>query len=179
MPSEPICGAEHADGAQRGKGDVETGLGDEAASAIEHADQRRVEAVNEKNTREDAKRQKDVRRVLELGGERREYEEQRRHTRRQHRVNPERVALRLFFLTAGGARYSSRNALNRGRGNDVVRNVGHGQDGRERTVAIHTDEPWQEGLLNQADEDEPDLGSGDREPSAPGAPRRVGVALFD
>ena len=97
--------AEQTDGAQRGERDVESGLGEETPLAVEHADERRVEGIDEEHRGEDAQRFEHVGRVLEIGGDGSQREKSKSEDRSEPGVDEERAPLRLLFVSFRSAGY--------------------------------------------------------------------------
>ncbi len=164
-PPENVRRSEHPHGAERGEGDVEPGLGHEAALAVQGSDERRVEGVDEENASADSQRIEDVRGMLEVRREWSEGEKQRREAGRERRVNEEGATLGLLFVFTRSCN-RARNALNRRGGDDVVRNVRDRENRREGAVALEPDDARQDRLLNEAHQDEPDFRAGDGDSAA-------------
>jgi len=165
--SEEVSRAEQTHGAERREGDVEPRLRKKSPLAVEHADERRVERVDEKHASEDAERAKNVRSVLEVGCERRDREEHRGEARGERAwMTSARLWASASWPACAGD--GPRHALNRRTGDHVVRNVRKGEDARESPVTLHPDDARKHRLLDDADQNEPDFGSRDGDAAAPG-----------
>ena len=174
VTADRVRGAEHPDRAERRERDVEPRLREKAPLSVQRADEGRVERVDEEHAGEDPERAKDVRCVLEIRGDRRQCEKQRREARGERRVDQERPPL-CFRLASGGAGDGARNALDRRRRDHVVRNVREGGHRRKCAVSVETNDARKDGLLHDPDQDEPHLGAGDGDTAAPRAARHIFV----
>jgi hypothetical protein len=91
-PRKDERSGDQADGAQRGRGDVEPRLVHQATGAVQNADERRVDAVDHDDGTQDAERIGDVRGADDAGNERSQEEERRGNYRRSDDVDDERAS---------------------------------------------------------------------------------------
>jgi hypothetical protein len=159
---------DHREQAQHAVAGVEGRLLEETALAVEAADQRRVQAVQEHHGRPEAHGRRDVFGFDGGGDGAREGEETGGRGHGEDGVDRERAAKRGGGGACGGARYRAGDALDRGRHDDVVDDGDDGEDPRDLAVAGDADQQREDELLGEAEDDEGDLGAGDGEAAAPG-----------
>ena len=174
LREEPRRG-DHRGGAQCRGGDVERSLAREQLLAVEHADERRVHAVEEQHAADDAQADDDVRCADGAPYGAGEQKEADRDGRGAGGVDLQRLADGLRLLGVRGLRHATAHALD-GRGDDgVIDDAADRQDAGERAVAAHAEHARQGDLRDQPLHHEVDLRERDREPTASGFARHLAI----
>lgn len=117
--------------------------------------------------------------LLPAGDEGSREEEGEGEEGRDRRVDAEDALRGRVLEPLGGGGDRAGGALDGGPDDDVVGDVGDGLDAGEGAIAGEADDVGEEGLVDEAEDDEPGLGERDGEAPAAGTAGEIGVSWLD